>query len=188
MPKLVGITGTPGTGKKSVAPLVAHRLGLPCVGLNELAIAHGLASGPEREAEVDTRKLRREVEQHVPPRAVVYGHLLPHSADRRWVASAVVLRCEPGELKERLRARGYASEKLIQNVEAELIGLVSSEAFDSFGAAKTREVDTTHTTPSEAAEAVVRALKVPAKAARRIDWMQDYGSGTKLRLLLSTGG
>ncbi len=183
----MGITGTPGTGKKSVAPLVAKRLGLPCVGLNDLASAQGLASGSGRGGEVDTRKLRQKVEQHVPARAVVYGHLLPQAVDERWVASVVVLRCEPGVLKGRLRDRGYAPEKVLQNVEAELIGLVSSEAFDSFGEAKTREVDTTRTSADEAASAVVRVLKGPAKAAR-IDWVPNYDSGAKLRLLLSTGG
>ena len=44
---MVGVCGTPGTGKKTVAPLVAELMGLPApISVNSLA--------PKGEAEVDT--------------------------------------------------------------------------------------------------------------------------------------
>ena len=180
---IFGITGTPGTGKKSIAPMVAKRLTAQCVSLNDLARSCGLVRGAS--GDVDVGKLRSRLRRGLPRDAVVYGHLLPYVLDSSAVAKVVVLRCEPGALKERLRARGYEPKKIIEDVEAELIGVVSSDAFDSYGKEKTWEVDTTRTTPGEAAAAVSRVTEEKARTAKRIDWTLDYDTGAKLRLLLS---
>jgi adenylate kinase len=181
---MFGITGTPGTGKKSIAPIVAKRLGMQCLSLNELARSHGLVS--RNSGAVDTQKLRARLERDLSEKAVVYGHLLPYAVPPGAVSEVVVLRCEPRVLKNRLRLRGYGPMKIIENVEAELIGVVSSDAFDTYGRAKTWEVDTTSTSPSDAASAVVEIAVSNPREAPRIDWTLDYDSGAKLRLLLST--
>jgi adenylate kinase len=180
---ILGITGTPGTGKKSIAPIVAERLGAHCVSLNDLAESYHLvrvASG-----DVDVEELRSKLRRALPRDAVVYGHLLPYVIGPRTVSRVIVLRCEPGALKERLRARGYDLKKIVEDVEAELIGVVSSDAFDAYGKEKTREVDTTRTTPGKAAAAVLEMAAPGYNPAPRIDWTLDYDSGAKLRLLLS---
>jgi adenylate kinase len=185
MDGVIGVTGTPGTGKKSIAPIVASKLRLKCVGLNDLSVSYGLVSGTN--GEVDTLELRRAVRKEVTGRAVVYGHLVPYALDSNYVDKAVVLRCEPGVLKGRLLKRKYPPRKLVDNVEAELIGLVSSEAYESFGDSKTFEVDTTYSSPTAAAETTLEILKENNVAPPRIDWTTNYDSGAKLRLLLSTG-
>ncbi|MDG6903079.1 MAG: hypothetical protein JRM80_14130, partial [Nitrososphaerota archaeon] len=101
---IFGITGTPGTGKKSVAPMVAGSLGVRCLGLNELAKGAGLLKG--KEGLVDTRLLKKHIAAHLKGPAVVYGHLLPYSLDRGRVTRVAVLRCEPAVLKRRLESRG----------------------------------------------------------------------------------
>ena len=180
---ILGITGTPGTGKKSIAPVVARRMGAQCISLNDLAKSHGLAKGVSGDVDVD--KLRPKLRRSLPRDAVVYGHLLPYVLESKAVARVVVLRCEPGVLKERLLARGYEPKKIVEDVEAELIGVVSSDAFDAFGQEKTWEVDTTRTSPAQAAEAVSKIAVEAPGPARRLDWTLDYDSGAKLRLLLS---
>ena len=180
---ILGITGSPGTGKKSVAPMVAEKLGMQCLSLNDLARSYHLVRGTS--GEVDAGKLRSRLRRGLPRDAVVHGHLLPYVVDARLVSKVVVLRCEPGALKERLSARGYEPDKIIEDVEAELIGVVSSDAFDTYGKEKTWEVDTTRTTPQEAAAAIVRVATSATMPSLRIDWTLDYDSGEKLRLLLS---
>lgn len=180
---MFGITGTPGTGKKSIAPAVAERLGVKCLSLNDLAKSYRLVKGASGDVDVD--KLRSRLQGGLPRDAVVYGHLLPYVLDSRAVSRVVVLRCEPGALKERLRARGYEPKKVVEDVEAELIGVVSSDAFDTYGKEKTWEVDTTRTTPGEAAAAISKIASSAPRPAPRIDWTLDYDSGAKLRLLLS---
>jgi adenylate kinase len=183
---MLGITGSPGTGKKSIAPIVAERLGLQCLSLNEVASSRGLVS--RKSGAVDTQKLLGKLKGGLPEKAVVYGHLLPYVVPPSAVSKVVVLRCEPGTLKERLRLRGYGSSKIVENVEAELIGIVSSDTFDTYGRTKTVEVDTTRTTPADAAAIVTRIAEEAPRPAPRIDWTLDYDSGAKLRLLLSTKG
>lgn len=182
MKGIVGVTGTPGTGKKSVSPLVADALGIGCLSVNDLARETG--SLGKREGEVDVGLLRRKIARRVRLHPLLYGHLLPYVLDRRSVKRVVVLRCDPGVLKKRLSARGYPSGKIEENVEAELIGVVSADAYDAFGAEKTSEVDTTLSTPAEAAGRVVRLLRRGSRSPR-IDWTLDYDSGAKLRSLLS---
>ena len=119
--------------------------------------------------------------------SVVYGHLLPYAVGRRMVSKAVVLRCEPSVLKERLGRRRYPSYKLLENVEAELIGTISAETHRAFGNAKTLEFDTTHSTPQGAAAGVLEALAARVRRAMAIDWLPGYDSGAKLMSLLSSG-
>jgi adenylate kinase len=165
---------------------MASKLGLRCVGLNELSLSHGLAASSGPDGEVDPAELKSIVSQEVVGRAVVYGHLVPYALERRSVSKVLVLRCEPAVLKGRLLRRGYPPRKLIDNVEAELIGLLSSDAFAAFGSSKTFEVDTTYSTPAQAAETALGIAEGSRRAPPRIDWTANYDTGSKLRLLLST--
>ena len=183
---IIGITGSPGTGKKTIAPLVASSLGLPCLGVNDFARSRGLIKG-KGEAEIDTQALRKELARHLVSPSVVYGHLLPYTVSRRMISKAVVLRCEPSVLKERLGRRRYPSYKLLENVEAELIGTISAETRRAFGNAKTLEFDTTRSTPQGAAAGVLAALAARGRRAMTIDWLPGYDSGAKLMSLLSSG-
>lgn len=185
MPGLFGVTGSPGTGKKTVSPMVAKKLGLPLVSINELASKYGLKN-PET-GEVEVGGMRRKIALTVGGRAVVYGHLLPYVVAPSAVDRVVVLRCEPGALKRRLVSRGYPPSKVTENVEAELIGVVSADAYDAFGAAKTSEVDTTGSTPARTARETADAF-AGGKSGPRIDWTAGYDSGAKLRSLLGSTG
>ncbi len=187
---IIGISGTPGTGKKTVAPLVASLVGLP----EPLSIGSLARKG---QVEVDPGVLRSKLLKLNPERAVVFGHLLPHVLDRSEAAMVAVLRCEPSVLRRRLAERGYPHAKVVENVEAELIGVVLDECVRKFGSELVREYDTTSTSPKKVAAAIARdartaTAKGPEVAARAkhawIDWTLDYGSSSKLRSLLAGGG
>ena len=184
MKGIIGVTGTPGTGKKSVSPLVADALHLKSLGLNELARELGAVG--RRGGVVDADLLRGRIARSVRGPVLLHGHLLPYVLDRKSVQRVVVLRCAPDVLKKRLSGRGYPARKVEENVEAELIGVVSADAFAAFGRAKTFEFDTTRSAPSEAAGEVAGLLRRRSPATR-IDWTLDYDSGAKLRSLLSEG-
>jgi adenylate kinase len=174
----VGLTGTPGTGKKSVAPLVATLLGLPCISINDVAGSPILAD------EIDTKALRARLHATIRASSLLYGHLLPYVVDKKSTSKVVVLRCEPAALKKRLAARGYPPPKVASNVEAELIGVLSFDAFSKFGPERVAEVDTTQTTPEVAAHITARFLLGQMTLPRRIDWSLAYDSAAKLASLL----
>lgn len=181
---ILGITGSPGTGKKTIAPLVAKELGAACQSINDIAKSEGLLRVKKGVADVDTELLRKALASHLKSPSVVYGHLLPYCLDRRTASRVVVLRCEPSVLKQRLESRGYPQAKVLENVEAELIGEISADTFRVFGRAKTAELDTTYTAPKEAAAAVVSIAKRERARSKPVDWMPNYDSGSKLRSLL----
>ena len=185
MGRFFGITGTPGTGKKSIAPVVSARLGIPCLSLNELAIAGRGGGDSTRELEVDVALLRRRLLKAARGRCVVHGHLLPDVLQKRDVDKVVVLRCDPSALKQRLRGRGYPPSKVTANVEAELIGLISASSIAKFGRGRVVELNTTSIGAREAAQRVVRLLGKTRSPSAAIDWIGTYGSAVKLRSLLS---
>lgn len=187
MARVYGLTGTPGTGKKSVAPLVSRSLGVEAFSLDELARSHRSLRPAEDGAEVDVARLKAGLLENPPGKSVVYGHLLPYSVPRSLLARVVVLRTEPSVLKERLIRRGYGPDKVIENVEAELIGVVAAETFGAYGPEKAAELVTTYTSPGEAAESAVAAFRGRAPLKERVDWTVNYDSGPKLRSLLSVG-
>ena len=181
---IIGICGTPGTGKKTVAPLVASLAHLPPpLAVNSFA---------EGEGEVDPALLRRRLLKEDPEGAVLFGHLLPSVLEKREASLVAVLRCEPSVLKARLLERGYPRDKVRENVEAELIGVLLDECLRRFGAAPVREYDTTSSSPSKVALAIAKDAAAaregrparPRRGARWIDWTLGYDSSTKLRSLL----
>ncbi len=128
---LVAITGTPGTGKTSVAAEIRSR-GYEVVDLGKHIREHGLL-GELDEArdtrEVDLDLLNDSLEEYRSGEGVVFmeGHL-SHFMDCR---SIVVLRCHPDVLAGRLRARGYSEEKVRENVQSEVLDVILCEATES---------------------------------------------------------
>lgn len=179
---MIGVCGTPGTGKKTVSPIVAKLMGLPPpISINSLA--------PKGKVEVDASFLRQRLLLLHPPRTVLFGHLLPHVLRKSEAGFIAVLRCEPSVLRRRLAGRGYPFAKVTENVEAELIGVVLDECAKRFGSHLVREYDTTSASPKAVAGDIAR----DAESARMstgappvwLDWTLRYDSSTKLRSLLA---
>ena len=179
MRHLLGITGSPGTGKKTVAPIVSERLGLEFHSINDLATKFGVVSNS---GEVDTARLRQRVASAYRKKVLLFGHLVPYSVPPNEVIAVAVLRCDPRTLKRRLESRGYDVAKVRENVDAELIGLVAHDARRTFGG-RAFEVDTTASDPLQVARAVLNGFKQSKRPSKRIDWTEDYNSSSKLLAL-----
>lgn len=178
----LGITGTPGTGKKTLAPAVAEELGLPCVSLNGLLTS---AEKARSSRGVDPRRLRRRLLKVAGGASIVYGHLVPDALAKGDVERVVVLRCNPEVLRRRLQLRGYPTSKVVENVEAELIGVVSASCIAKFGSEKCAEFDTTSRGVRSSTGAVAKLLGSRRSKGTLVDWVPLYSSAEKLRSLLS---
>lgn len=184
--KVLGITGTPGTGKSSIAPIVARKLGFSLKDLNSLALSGGLAGTASRN-EVDPKDLRTVVMKGLRDDSVIVGHMLPDVLKRNETTFVAVLRCSPAALKGRLAARRYRDEQLIQNVEAEFIGVLLGESILTFGERAVHEYDTTHADPATVSDRIAKDYLGKRKPRiRRIDWTEAYNSAAKLTSLLSS--
>lgn len=159
---LIGLTGTPGTGKTSVSKLLAKRRQWKVIHLNDLIKEEHLYTevDEKRDAVVADMELVRsrlpelidEMEKESEDKVVILeSHLAHYITD-----IVIVLRAYPPELKTRLEKRGYSEEKVNENAEAESIDLILAEAFEWCD--KVFEVNTTGKTEEETAGDVEKII------------------------------
>lgn len=117
------ITGTPGTGKTTLAKALAKALHCPFLDVKALIrkkkIYH--VNQGEREKTVNLRKLKEAVDEwfYDHPDGIAESHLLCEFPTLAEIA--VVLRCHPDELRRRLSARKYPKKKTGDNVLCEAL-------------------------------------------------------------------
>ena len=128
----VGLTGTPGTGKTTVAKAISD-LGV-ILNVSDLAEERGFLGSFESDEEVkeiDIENLVSVLEEEWITEPVgltiIEGHLAHHLP----CDVVVVLRCDPDILRERLEKRGYSEKKINHNVEWELMGSMWNEYEDT---------------------------------------------------------
>jgi len=165
---MYALTGTPGTGKSACASVLMD-MGYRILELNEVVFRKGFNTEYDSSRDswsVNIPALREAVSSM--DADVLVGHLA-HLMD---VDGAVVLRCRPDVLYERLSSRGWKPEKLAENCEAEALDYITVEAVEVLGEGNVYEVDTTNLTAEEAAQEVVRGLTALPGGGRvgTVDW------------------
>ena len=154
----IGITGTPGTGKTTVAEALDEEI----ISIKEFAKERGL--GEEKEIfEVDVEA----VNEALPEDCWVEGHLA-HKMDLDY---CIVLRTRPDVLEERLNQRDYSQEKVEENIEAEKMDLILSEAFEN---SKIYEIDTTHKSIEEVVDEINKAVENKESKYAVCDWSSFF--------------
>ncbi len=168
------LTGTPGTGKSTIARIL-QRTGVPVIEIEPFARTRGIYSYIEdgETLVVDESELAKGLEAYLMDRreALLVGHLSHHYRDADRV---VVLRTEPSRLERRLRRKGWARQKISENVEAEALDICLCEALEIHGR-KVSEIDTTDISPRRAA---LMVLDVHARGKRYPpqprNWLLDH--------------
>ena len=116
-PLAVALTGSPGTGKTTIATL-AMEAGWRVTTVTTLAEKYGmiLEQDDDLARPIDIDGLASLVELDVPILIDGHlGHLLP-------VGASAIIRCAPSILEARLQSRDYPSWKIKSNVEWEMVG------------------------------------------------------------------
>lgn len=131
-PMLIGLTGTPGTGKTSVSKFLERKRHWKIIHLNEMIKEEHLYTeiDVERDAVIaDMELVRKRLEEIIGGKEneviVLESHLAHYIAD-----IVIILRVCPPELERRLKARGYSEEKIRENIEAEALDVILVEAFE----------------------------------------------------------
>ncbi|MCC4767094.1 AAA family ATPase [Methanosarcina sp. DH1] len=129
---LIGLTGTPGTGKTSVSKFIEQKRHWKVIHLNEMIKEEHLYTeiDEERDAVIaDMELVRQRLKEMINGREneliILESHLAHYIAD-----IVIVLRLYPAELKLRLEERGYSEEKIRENIEAEALDVILVEAFE----------------------------------------------------------
>ena len=137
------LTGVPGTGKTDVARLVAKRLDLKYID-KEFFKNFEIGYDKRRDSKVVDQVAASEKLNQMD--GFVADTHLPLKING---AKVFTLRCEPSELKKRLKRRGWGEEKIAENVQAEIFNECASG----------EEISTTNRDPIEVAEEIVREIK-----------------------------
>nr|EGQ40112.1 MAG: putative nucleotide kinase [Candidatus Nanosalinarum sp. J07AB56] len=155
----LSLTGTPGTGKTSVAEELESR-GYEVSYLSRLLEQKGIGdAGEEREVDVDEMRSRLEIDADI-----VEGHLSHFlSAD-----VCVVLRCRPDVLRDRLSGRGYSSLKIEENLRAEALDAVLQQALGNQDVVV--ELDTTDVSLPDVADSVEESLNANESDYGQVDF------------------
>ncbi len=165
---LIALTGTPGTGKTAVARILEkdYRV-IYLKDFREAVLYHD----DERDSDVvDLEYLRKRLKKIKNGTIIIeahYAHEMP-------VDLVIVLRCHPEELKKRLEKRGYGEKKIRENLEAEAMNLITSEALNYHGKDKVFEVDTTNRKEEDVARDVKHIIETRDQEFRpRINYMEE---------------
>jgi len=164
----IAVTGTPGVGKTSACAKIKR---MHVYHVNDLVEMFGLANGYDHKRktkEVDVKKLARKIEK-LTDDMILEGHF-SHMLDPD---IAIVLRCSPAVLEQRLKKKGWPEKKIRENVEAEAVDVVLIEALENVP--EVFEIDTTEMTDSQVARAVERIISGERQKYRvgNVDWSQE---------------
>ncbi len=186
MRKIIIVTGTPGTGKTSVSQRLSKDLNCIYINTSELALKHGAAhedpTGRDTaviKEDVLIRELRQIVANSL-GRCIVIDSHYPGILEflEKYDPLVIVLRATPETLIKRLEKRGWNRNKVLENAEAELLGIVDQEAREVFS--KVYSIDTTGKSVDETLKIIYGLIEDPyrigGKLEEPIDWLEKQDS------------
>ncbi len=171
---IVAISGTPCVGKTAVAEGLAKKIGYKLIKVNDLADEIGAYDGYDRKRRskiLDMRKLRRKL-SHIAKQnknLIIEGHV----AHDFPCDVCIVLRCNPKELRKRLKKRyGDFQAKIDENAEAEMLGVITSEALMNIK--NVYEVETADRTVEQNVNDILKIMEGKTKGYEvgRIDYLE----------------
>ncbi|WXG43404.1 MAG: adenylate kinase family protein [Promethearchaeati archaeon SRVP18_Atabeyarchaeia-1] len=191
---VVLISGTPGTGKTTLASGLARRLGYEFIDIGKLAEAEHiyLRIDARRNTKIiDEKRLAKRLEKEV---RATHGNIVMAShyaeiVNPKLVDKVIVLRTRPEELRRRLLQRGWSVSKIGENLEAEIVGVCSSNALSRFGSHRTYEIDTTRLQPDQVLRIALEIFesKDESHTAGSIDWLAELEKEDKLGMYMREG-
>ena len=169
---MIAITGTPGTGKTLLAEELRSR-GYEVLDINEHVRNNGLLGEKDESRDtfcVDVDALDLSLECY---RAKDMIFIEGHYSHCTECGMAIVLRCCPDILAERLKERGYSQSKITENVQAEILDVILCEASEAD--VPVFELDTSADSVSglaDKAEDIIRG-NIDKYRPGNVDWTEE---------------
>ncbi len=172
------ITGNPGTGKHTVAKIIAKNLKLELIDINSLSIDEKVFEKRYETIYVDVNKLKKIIRKKTTQNSLLVGHLAPYVVSKDDVESVVVLRKTPYKLQTTYKKRKYSSEKSIENLGSEILGITYYDTIKKIGNSKTSQIDTSNKSISQIVKKIETIFRKGKTKEDHVDW---------LRLILKKG-
>jgi adenylate kinase len=190
--KTIIITGTPGCGKSTLTKKVSKILDSKFISINQL---------------VHSEKFIEEYDEKRDTYIADFDKLIPylidaiekaqneqndfffiegHFADivpNKFIDIVIILRCHPDILKKRLEKRGYKESKVIENLQAEILGNSTNYILEKDLKCPIYEIDTSKKKIDEALEIIKKIIKndkIKNYEIGKIDWLCNLSKNNRL--------
>lgn len=164
----IALTGTPGTGKTSIADELEKR-GYKIIRINDIANDFTIGYDEERQSKIVDEDALDEYIKEIKEDGILFieGHL-SHLLN---VDAVIILRCNPEELEKRLKEKKWNERKIKENLEAEALDIILDRALEKHK--KIWEIDTTKKSIDEIADEIEKIVKeFPPPRYGKIDWSE----------------
>lgn len=130
--KAICVTGTPCTGKTTLAKKLAKEKDSVYIDVNKIIKEHKLSEGFDKKRNceiIDTEKLNKILIEKIKSskKQLIIDSHLSHHLPKEYVDRCVVCKCDLQELKKRLQKRKYSKEKIEENLQAEILDVCLNE-------------------------------------------------------------
>lgn len=135
-PFVIIVTGTPGTGKTTVAKRLAKQKKAVYLDVNTIIKQYKLNKNYSKKWKsymVDVDKLNKILikiiqEHRKREQSLVIDSHLSHYLPKKYVDLCIVAKCSLKKLRQRLKKRKYSEKKIRENMDAEILDVCLMEA------------------------------------------------------------
>lgn len=189
------ISGTPGTGKTTISNKISRFIDAKVISLNELAISENLIEKYDTKREtsvINDKKLINfiietiEYNKKENPEFLIFESHFSDIVPEQYIDFVIILRCDPDELHNRLKRRGYKKEKVRENVQSEILGNCVNYFMNKPLNTPILEIDTSKMSIESITKTIVKILtkKIDLKKfyVGKIDWLEKLFQEDRLQL------
>lgn len=138
--KVICVTGTPGTGKTTIAKKLAKKLDFYYLDVNESIKKHKLSESYDKKRRtkiVDINKLNKfliketkNIKKLNKFGGIIIDSHLSHYLPRKYADFCIVTKCGINELNRRLKKKKFHKGKIQENLQAEIFDICYNEAIE----------------------------------------------------------
>lgn len=188
------VSGTPGTGKTTISKNISNYIKAKVISLNELAISENLIVKYDAKREtsvINNKKLISfliELIEDYKKEDLEFLIIESHFSDivpEQYINFVIILRCDPDELYNRLKRRGYKREKIRENVQSEILGNCVNYFMNKPLNIPILEIDTTNVSIESITKTIVDILRkkidIDDFYAGKVDWLEKLFQEDRLQ-------
>ena len=183
----IGITGNPGTGKKTIASKLSEKIKMEIFDINKFIIENKYGQYEKDQLIIsDINQIEDEIEHRIQGKKyIIIGHLLPELIKKESLWKIIVLRCEPNILIDRYKLRDYEESKIKDNIVSELIGTICYDSIMKYGNEKTFEINVSNKSVVNIVNEIHNKVNNNIKSTNTIDWLETAHKSENLREYLN---